>query len=149
MMGASASANLIMAALSHDLGEQRASDVSAPAKRLLGISEQLHAVETAALAAYELDYEQYLTEKELVILKLADCFDGMLYCCRELALGNRNVLLIWRRYCEYAETLTANDVDMTTALRASNMYESIKQIYHEVRSENGPSFDIFNVFAGS
>lgn len=145
--GANASANLLMAALSHDLAEQKPGDMSAPAKRLLRIGTYLHEVEQATLSEFGLDYEQFLTEREKLILSLADCFDGMMYCCRELTLGNRNVLLIWRRYCEYAESITSADSNNITyvdiALRAANMYEAIIEIYHEIRGENGPSFDIF------
>lgn len=143
MMGASASANLLMAAATHDLGEQKVGDVPAPAKRALSLSVMLGQYEDAVLQRYSLDYAQYLTEAEQVVLKLADCFDGMMYCCRELALGNRNSLLVWRRYCSYVETLTAVDVNMTTALRASHIYEAIKQIHQEITSASGPNFDVF------
>lgn len=136
------SAALLLAALTHDLAEQLASDVSAPAKRLLGIRQQLHDLEQSELCKYGLDYEKYLTAEEAVILSLADCFDGLLYCCRELALGNRNVLLIWRKFCSYVDVLTG-DVSLDTALLANQMYESIKLIYQEVRNEAGPSFDVF------
>lgn len=139
-----ASVELIMAALTHDLAEQYASDVSAPTKRALGFADILNNVELALLSDYDLNYAQYLTTEDATILKLADCFDGMMYCCRELSLGNRNALLIWRRFCAYAETMTAkSDVSLDVALRASNMYESIKDIYREVTSTSGPEFDVF------
>lgn len=138
-----ASAMLLMAALTHDLGEQAASDMSAPAKRALGISEQLHDFEAGILTQYGFYYAQYLDATERAVLKLADCFDGMLYCCRELALGNRSVLLIWRRWCTYVEAL-AVDVPLDVALRASLMYEAIKDIYREVTSVSGPEFDVFS-----
>lgn len=139
-----ASAYLLMAALTHDLAEQVASDVSAPAKRLLGIRDQLHDLEQGSLRAYGLDYEQHLDDEEKVVLRLADCFDMLLYCCRELSLGNRNVLLIWRRACSYAEAITAEPpVNIQVSLRASHMYESIKEIYREIVSASGPNFDVF------
>lgn len=143
---ACASANLLLAALTHDLGEQVASDVSAPAKRLLGIGKQLHDLEQEALRQHNLDFERLLTENEALILRLADCFDGMLYCCRELALGNRNVLLIWRRSCSYVEAIAADVVPLEIGLRASNMYEAIKEIYQEVINASGPNFDAFANF---
>jgi 5'-deoxynucleotidase YfbR-like HD superfamily hydrolase len=142
-----ASVNLLMAALTHDLAEQKAGDMSAPAKRALGIRDLLQEFESDELKVYWLDYAQHLTEDESVILQMADCFDGMLYCCRELALGNRNALLIWRRYCTYVTSITASStLPLEIALRASVMFESIKEIYHETLSPEGPSFD---VFAGS
>lgn len=139
-----ASVNLLMAALTHDLAEHKVGDMSAPAKRALGMSAILSAFELEELRKYELDYEQYLLDDERTILKLADCFDGMLYCCREAALGNKNVRLIWNRFCEYANTLTSTDTNIAVALRASNMYEAIKEIYHEVNSQSGPAFDVFS-----
>jgi 5'-deoxynucleotidase YfbR-like HD superfamily hydrolase len=138
-----ASSELLMAALTHDLAEQKVGDVSAPAKRALGMAAMLAVFEKETLSNYQLDYEQYLTEEEALILKFADCFDGMLYCCRELALGNRNVLLIWRRYCTYAVQITSDQTYFPLALRASTMFESIKEIYHEVTSTGGPDFDVF------
>lgn len=142
-----ASVNLIMAALTHDLAEQKVGDVSAPAKRsMAGVSELLDKYETAELQRYNLDYAQHLTPTERLTLKMADCFDGMMYCCREAALGNRNVRLIWGRFCAYAETLTSDvETGMTVGLRASVVYEAIKEIYKETTSASGPTF---NVFAG-
>lgn len=139
-----ASVNLLMAALTHDLAEQKVGDMSAPAKRALGIRDLLQDFESDELKAYWLDYNQHLTEDEAVILKLADCFDGMLYCCRELALGNRNALLIWRRYCTYVTSITAGGMlPIGISLRASMMFESIKDICRETVSNEGPNFDVF------
>lgn len=142
-----ASATLLMACSTHDLAEQYTGDVSSPAKRALRIGKYLSEVESAKLTEYELNYEQHLTPDEAVILKLADCFDGMVYCCRELALGNRNALLIWRRYCSYATTISSDEspLPIEIALRASTMFESIKEIYHEVLSPEGPNFDVFAI----
>lgn len=139
------SATLLMAALTHDLAEQKSGDISAPAKRTIpGLREQFQLMESATLDQYGLDYEQYLTDEESITLKLADSFDGMMYCCRELALGNRNVLLVWRRFCTYVETLTAKgDVPLELALRASQVYDAILEIYHETLSVSGPEFDVF------
>lgn len=132
-----------MAALTHDLAEQAASDMSAPSKRALGIRELLSNYEQTFLNRYNLEYTKYLTEEELVVLALADQLDGLLFCCRELALGNRNALLVWRRQCTYIETITAVDCPIDVALRASQIYEAIKEIYHEVLSVEGPNFDVF------
>lgn len=140
-----ASSTLLMAALTHDLAEQKTGDMSAPAKRALGMGEALGAFELEELRKYNLEYERFLDEEERTILKLADCFDGMMYCCREAALGNRNVRLIWTRYCEYVVTLTsAEPAPLDLVLRASNMFESIKEIYKEVTSTSGPDFDVFS-----
>ena len=137
-----ASASLLLAALTHDLAEQAASDMSAPSKRALGLRDMLAAYENKFLQQYGLEYTRYLTADELIILALADQFDGLMYCCRELALGNRNVMLVWRRQCSYIETISGT-LPIDIALRASVMYESIKEIYREVTSVSGPEFDVF------
>ena len=137
-----ASATLLMAALTHDLGEQKTGDVSAPAKRILGVRDQLAMAEKTELYRYELCYENLLTPEEKAILTLADSFDGMLYCCRERALGNKNVALIWRNYCKYVSEAVQGE-PTRLVLRASVMFESIKEIYEEACSEQGPNFDIF------
>ena len=70
---------LLMAALTHDLAEQVASDISAPSKLALGISDQLHDFEQAILAKYNLDFYHLLDDQEQVVLGWADAFDGMQY----------------------------------------------------------------------
>ncbi len=141
----SASATLLMAANTHDLAEQMPGDVSAPAKRsVFGLADLLQGIEHRVLTKYNLNYEQHLTANETTILKMADCFDGMMYCCRELALGNKNAMLIWRRYCTYALSITTNeDLPIEIGLRASTVFEAIKEIYQEVTSVHGPDFDVF------
>lgn len=140
-----ASATLLMAALTHDLGEQLACDVSAPAKHLLGLGDKLCTIEGQVLNDFGMNYEKLLNGDDRTILKLADCFDGMLYCCRELALGNKGVMLVWRRYCNYIGDVVNGQGSLPIALglRASTMFESIKDIYHEVTGPSGPEFDIF------
>lgn len=140
----SASTNLLMAALTHDLAEQFASDVSSPAKRALDLGDRLWRVEQEVLDRYNLSYERHLSHDEKIVLRLADGLDMLMYCCRELALGNRNALLIWRRACSYIETFQPPEVhDQAIALRAIEIYNDIKSIYHEVTSAGGPDFDIF------
>lgn len=139
-----ASSTLLMAALSHDLAEQTASDVSAPTKKLLDIRDQLHELESGVLRSYDLDYERWLTAEEEVILKLADTFDGALYSLSEIALGNRNMLLVWRRWCTYIENIgTKTEINPDVAIRAANVYEAMQEIYKETVSAQGPSFDCF------
>lgn len=140
-----ASASLLMAAATHDMAEQFCGDVSAPAKRALNLRDMLFKIENDKLKQYGFSYEEFLTDEESQILALADCFDGMLYCCRELALGNRNVMLVWRRFCSYIETLTETPggLSLHLSIRASLIYEALKEIYHETTSPQGPSFDVF------
>lgn len=139
-----ASPTLLMAALSHDLAEQTASDVSTPTKNLLDIRDQLHDLEAGVLRQYDLDYERWLTAEEEIILKLADTLDGAMYSLSEIALGNRNMLLVWRRWCEYIETISTKvDIDHDVRLRAAKVYQAMQEIFDETISTQGPQFDCF------
>lgn len=145
LLSGAPSANLLMAALTHDLAEQGSSDVSAGSKEALGIRDVVNSWEQTKLQEYGLYYQDLLTLTETTILRLADQFDCLMYCCREFALGNRNALLIWRRTCERLENLHGSDVPLEVSLRASNVYEAIKEIYHETGAPGGPDFDIFKI----
>lgn len=140
-----ASSTLLMAACSHDLAEQVASDVSTPAKSLMGIGMLVADVERGYLARYGVEYESLLTTEEALILSLADQFDYMLYLCRELSLGNRNVLLPWHKKIAYLENHYFKEADTSAELttRSYAMYRSIIEIFKETQSENGPSFDVY------
>jgi 5'-deoxynucleotidase YfbR-like HD superfamily hydrolase len=132
-----ASATLLIAALSHDLGEQVASDISAPSKRILGLVDKLGTFEQGQLAAFGLAYEHLLTEEERSILKWADMFDGMLHCCQEVALGNKMMMLPFKRWTGYADLLkpTFSPYALTVCL-------AIQELYEEYINE--PKFDCFS-----
>lgn len=136
------SASLLMESLCHDLGEQKASDMNAMTRAALRIDEELAAYEADTRAEYGLDYSDLLTADERLTLKLADVFDRALYCCRELALGNKGALLIWRNTCRSLESIMAG-APIEITLRASLIYEAVKEIHAEVQSPGGPSFDVF------
>jgi hypothetical protein len=85
-----------------------------------------------------------LSIEEALILRLADQFDCLLWCTRELALGNRNAMLVWRRTCASIEYMTTELHDyLDVALRAANIYEALKDVYHEVTGPTGPNFDVY------
>jgi 5'-deoxynucleotidase YfbR-like HD superfamily hydrolase len=141
-------AELLMSALTHDLGEQKASDMNANTKALLpaGCAEAIDAIERNVLAMYGLDYRQLLTDEESAILGLADLFDRLLWCCRELALGNKNSLLVWRASCTAIEaTLDSAVVLDGHHLHASAVYEAIKEIHAEASGPGGPTFNVFRI----
>jgi 5'-deoxynucleotidase YfbR-like HD superfamily hydrolase len=95
------SVNLLMAALTHDLAEQVASDVSAPSKRVLGIKPQLAAFENNILLNFGINFEQNLTPDEQRTLNFADQVDGLLTCCEEANLGNRKMELVFGRWAAW------------------------------------------------
>jgi 5'-deoxynucleotidase YfbR-like HD superfamily hydrolase len=97
LSGGEPSRELLIAALTHDLAEQTAGDVPAPTKRAMRNSGfDLDGYETIILRAN--GFENELTPKEHRTLKIADALDGMLACCRELAMGNRTVVWIYRKW---------------------------------------------------
>jgi 5'-deoxynucleotidase YfbR-like HD superfamily hydrolase len=88
---------LLLAALTHDLAEQCTGDVPFPTKRAVpGLKEQLDSMELAHLRAHDLEFP--LTEEERRILNLADSLDGILYCASEVALGNRTLHGVYKRW---------------------------------------------------
>lgn len=97
---------LIMAALAHDLAEQVTGDISSPTKRKFpALAEMVQEMEHEILSEHNLNFEQYLTKDELRVLKLADCLDGALYCISEVQLGNRSIMEVYNRYCNYIQQL--------------------------------------------
>lgn len=129
-----ASSNLLMAALVHDLGEQYSGDVSAPAKRALGLGERLKAAEDLQLARYGLLFN--LTAYEEHVLSVADQFEGLLWCCRERFMGNTTVNLMydkWQLWCRQL-TLTDTEYEVLTAIR---------ELWGRAVGDYGPGFDVF------
>lgn len=80
-------ARLLMAALTHDLGEHRTGDMPAPFKRSIpGLHKTMDVAEGALLDAVGLAFA--LDERDQRVLKLADCSDGFAHCIVERAMGN-------------------------------------------------------------
>jgi 5'-deoxynucleotidase YfbR-like HD superfamily hydrolase len=134
------STSLLMAALTHDLGEQKGGDIPSPTKRLLGLTEQHANIEERALEHYDLYFYEDLTQYEKQVLAWADMFDGMLYACREIALGNRMMVLVYKRYRSYVQSIFAD-----LSPEAQLVYASIQKIYKEYRFE--PKYDVFTATA--
>jgi len=95
-----ASVNLIMHALAHDVAEYITGDVPAPAKRSMGISHLFDIEEEAVWADHGL-YLPNLTKEELRTLKFADVCELLLFCVREISLGNKNMVEVYSRGVGY------------------------------------------------
>jgi 5'-deoxynucleotidase YfbR-like HD superfamily hydrolase len=98
------SAGLLIAAMAHDLAEHMTGDIPAPAKRRMQISAQFNTEEDkcmmdAGLAA------PMLTAAEQRVLKMADTMDLLLFCTRELALGNSDMHVVYIRGVGYVKEL--------------------------------------------
>lgn len=133
-----ASAKLLMAAATHDLGEQVVCDVSSPAKRLLAIQALLKEAEQKVLASHGFLFE--LTADEQFMLGVADLFELLMYCCDEIALGNKYVNLIAQRSVDYIKSELSKDVRFTSTMY--NVYINLIEIYLENKDDD-PKFDVF------
>ena len=130
------SANLLMAALTHDQAEQAASDMSSPAKWALGLSKVLAAYEQSHLTMQGFHEWAELTEEESEILNWADQFEGMLSCVRERFLGNRYVNLSYWKWRGWAEAQSMSVV-------AHELYSAIHKMWLWADSNEAPIFDVF------
>ena len=116
----SASAELLKAALMHDLAEQVTGDIPSPAKREYYHGGNFDELERRLINESGLKFP-FLTEYEKRILKLADIAHGALFCVRELELGNRRVRLVLQRYQQYAE-------NMQLTLRELELFNTIAEM---------------------
>lgn len=130
-----ASAELLMAALTHDLAEQAASDISAPAKRALGIREALGEFEDNILGQFGLKFSHELKPEDLRILGIADQMEGMLSCCRERALGNKFVDLMFSKWVRWISEENLTEWEREVA-------EAILVLWQKAAG-GGPDFDVF------
>jgi 5'-deoxynucleotidase YfbR-like HD superfamily hydrolase len=128
-----ASKDLIMAALAHDLAEHLVGDIPSPAKRKLGLSKQFQELEDAELdTAGLLMYSRMLGEPEQQVLKIADCMEGLMYCLKERRLGNKNVEIIFERFCQYITDVVSKMTVGKYRSRAANLHIQIVEEWEGV-----------------
>lgn len=113
-----ASAQLLRAALKHDMAEHVVGDMPAPAKRGLPdyVSRPIPgdgpATFREVFAAMEADHmnaagvaTEPLLDSEEWVLKLADSLDGMRFCVHERKLGNVGIHEVFVNFRSYASSL--------------------------------------------
>lgn len=106
------SAQLLLAALSHDLAEQEFGDIPAPTKRAVAAMEKVAHLEDAHLRQHGFNYTDKLTPAEHFVLKMADYLDGLRFCNHELDLGNSRMMVVRGRYIGYIKDLLATHKDI-------------------------------------
>lgn len=84
-------AQLLQAALEHDLAEHISGDIPAPTKRTLDIRDLVGKHEERLMAAVGLGAELMLSPEDRRVLKLADAAEGCLHCIEERRMGNQNM----------------------------------------------------------
>ena len=115
------SANLLMAALAHDVPEVEVGDLPSPTKRALN-SGALQILEDKAMENNFLPLFNELTQQEQTILRLADMFELAFFCVDEHNLGNRTPRLheMFNKVMSYIDPL----------LVSHNANELAEGIYH-------------------
>jgi len=119
-------AELLLAALWHDVPELTVGDMPAPAKRRLGLSEAFAAMEQEVLGGMLQLSIPKLTVDEQRILTIADRVDGMLHCCYERALGNQVIEEVYDRFLQYIVQLNPTSAEQ----KIVDAVEHIWSAYH-------------------
>lgn len=122
---------MILAALTHDLAEQVTGDIPSPAKRNLGIRDQMNNVEAHELDAHGLFFSPLLSEEHKRVLKLADAFDGAMHCIYERSLGNMHLDGCYRTYQTYIQELVSNGMEQSLA-------GEVRKMWHEATLGKNP-----------
>ena len=133
--GGRPSAELLMKALTHDLAEQYTGDVPSPAKRALGVRKEFGEVEEQLLAT--VDFSIDVTRHEEVVLKLADCADGMMFCAKERMLGNRSKMIkhAYKNYGTYVNDIIQVLEPGEFKERVGRVFKAVAAIWKENKSE--------------
>jgi 5'-deoxynucleotidase YfbR-like HD superfamily hydrolase len=121
LAGEECSTALLKAALMHDTAEQATGDAPAPVKRALGVSEGYAKLEQEFLQKHGLS-EPVLSAAEHRILTLADKLDGIVHCCRERQLGNKEVEVCYWRYTDYITTMELSASEFEAFQTALKVY---------------------------
>ena len=115
------SAQLLCAALAHDLPECETGDTPSPFKRGLSKDARKHIdqLEDKLLEDHGFAYE--LSPMERVSLKIADCFDGLAFCCEERWRGNKEIIGVAETYIKYLKevspaSMTPNEIELRNIL---------------------------------
>lgn len=100
------SANLLMAALTHDLAERRWGDIPGDVKSALGLDKLLVNYECHTLEEMGLPTERglMLTKDEVRTLHFADKLDLLLYCTVEHAQGNKMISSMYTKLMDIIYT---------------------------------------------
>lgn len=121
-----APANLIWAALSHDLAEQLTGDLPSMIKRRADIGPPLAEVESIVRSSSGLTF--ILTPGEQALLDLADYLDGMMYCAAERRLGNLEAARWYYRFTKYIKESGVLEQNQ----RAVDVFVAVQNVWEEV-----------------
>jgi 5'-deoxynucleotidase YfbR-like HD superfamily hydrolase len=107
-------ANLILAALQHDIPECELGDMPGPTKVKMSLGAQFEAAEAEIFKAAGMpDFGALLCEKDAQLLKLCDNLAGWLKCVYERQLGSTMLLRTEANYAAYIMSGLAKEPDFT------------------------------------
>lgn len=125
LMDSKPTAELLYAAIHHDVAEGVVGDVPAPTKRKIpGLKAALDKHELSVMLELGIP-EPKIDEYEARVLKFADIFEGMLFCISQRHRGNRNADGIFNNFAEYARSMEPTG-------KASEVYLTLLEIYTDV-----------------
>lgn len=131
----SASKELIMAALAHDLAEHKVGDIPAPAKRALNLKVMYDSLEQNELDDAEIGiYARLLSEDEKVVLRFADMLEGMIFCLKERRMGNIHVSVAFKNFRDYVSELY-NLYSCDPAKKAFNIATELCDEWEDITDE--------------
>lgn len=100
--------HVLIYAAAHDAAEFVTGDIPSPAKREFGIGEHVSELEQVVLSNHGFELPD-IEPEWLRVVKLADCFDGMLKCVQERRLGNRFVKEAFLNWCGYVRAMDLHE----------------------------------------
>lgn len=98
-------AELLMAAIAHDMGEYVSGDIPSPTKHGMGKEARaaFNAIEDKAMHDIHGAEWRTPTDWEYLLLKTADNLDGLFKCMDERELGNGGIVFVGDKYAEFLE----------------------------------------------
>lgn len=118
---------LLYAAIQHDVAEAVVGDVPAPTKRVVpGLKDALDKYEDEVMASFGIA-DPNLDDIEKRILKFADIFEGMLYCCTQRSTGNKNADGIFSNFRDYAAAMEPSGIAMELFHTLVELYSNVSE----------------------
>lgn len=126
---ASISSALLMAALLHDMSEQRYGDIPGNVKSIVESAELRRAEEefVETVSGQYGDYTAGLDRREQKILRFADLLDGLTFCNREYSLGNKLIVTCLKNY----EAMISQEIVTCEYL---NLVETVLTLKHAIQT---------------
>jgi 5'-deoxynucleotidase YfbR-like HD superfamily hydrolase len=106
-----ASRALILAGLTHDMGEYATGDIPSQVKKALpeDVRWDIQKLETDAVLRIHPNLTGGLSADEEYLLHLCDNLDGLLKCIDELKMGNQHIIPVGERYTGYLQDLIEHE----------------------------------------